>query len=64
VLENFSPGELDRLVQLLKRFSLSLIRREDTGTGLCLWCAAYCQEHCPVGDIRGGCPYGEFRGAA
>jgi MarR family transcriptional regulator, organic hydroperoxide resistance regulator len=64
VLENFSPGELDRMVELLKRFSLSLIKREDTGAGLCLWCAAYCQKHCPVGEVRGGCPYGEFRGAA
>ena len=64
VLEKFSPKEIDRLVRLLKRFSLLIIRQEDSGEGLCLWCAAYCQENCPVAHIRGGCPYVELRGAA
>jgi DNA-binding MarR family transcriptional regulator len=63
VLEEFSPEELDRLAQLLKRFSLSLIKKEDAGGGLCLRCAAYCEEDCPVGLIRGGCPYQRIRGA-
>ena len=64
VLERFSPNEIDQLVRLLKRLSLSIIRREDSGEGLCLWCAAYCQENCPVAYIRGTCPYMELRRSA
>jgi hypothetical protein len=64
VLEKFSPKEMDQLVRLLKRVSLSIIRQEDSGEDLCLWCAAYCQENCPVAHIRGGCPYLGLRGVA
>lgn len=61
VLQQFNPEELDQLTQLLKRFSLSLIRQEDSGDGLCLRCAAYCEEDCPVSYIRGSCPYQKAR---
>lgn len=64
VLERFRPEEIDRLARLLKRLSLSIIRLEDTGEGLCLWCAAYCEENCPVARIRGGCPFAVLHGAA
>jgi DNA-binding MarR family transcriptional regulator len=64
VLEKFRPEEVNRLVRLLKRFSLSIIRLEDTEEGLCLWCAAYCEDSCPVARIRGGCPAADLCGAA
>jgi len=64
VLEKFGPRELDQLVRILKRFSLSMIRREDPGDGPCLWCAAYCEENCPVGQIRGDCPCTNLSGAS
>jgi DNA-binding MarR family transcriptional regulator len=61
VLEAFSSEELEQLSELLERFSLNLIKQEDSGGGLCLRCAAYCVEGCPVGLIRGGCPYQRIR---
>ena len=61
VLEEMSPGDLDRLTQLLKRFSLSVIKQEDSSGGLCLACAAYCKEDCAVSRVRGGCPYEKVR---
>jgi DNA-binding MarR family transcriptional regulator len=64
VLANFSPQELNQMVRLLRRFSLSLIRTENPGDGMCLLCAAYCQEDCPIGLTRGGCPCLGLRGAA
>lgn len=64
VLGKFRAQEIERLIRLLRRLSLSIIRLEDTGEGPCLWCAAYCEENCLVARIRGGCPYAELRGAA
>jgi DNA-binding MarR family transcriptional regulator len=63
VLEDFSLQELEQLTEFLKRFSLRLIQQEDTDGGLCLRCAAYCEEGCPIGVIRGGCPYCKTREA-
>lgn len=64
VLEKFGPKELDRLVRVMRRFSLSMIRREDPGDGPCLWCAAYCEENCPVSQIRGDCPCSNLCGVS
>ena len=61
VLADIGPKDLDRLAKLLERFSLSVIKQEDTGDGLCLRCAAYCSEDCSVGQIRGGCPHEKVR---
>ena len=61
VLEEMGSKDLDRLAQLLERFSLSVVKNEEAGEGLCLWCAAYCTEGCAVGRIRGGCPYEKVR---
>jgi DNA-binding MarR family transcriptional regulator len=63
VLQEFSDDEMNRMVHLIKRFSLSLIKKEDSDGGLCLRCAAYCEEGCPIGEIRGGCPYVKARDA-
>jgi MarR family transcriptional regulator for hemolysin len=59
ILARFRPEELELLTGLLERFSLSLLERElsGEGDGVCLRCAAYVQSACPVGRLRGGCPY-------
>lgn len=64
VLEEFNDEDLDRLTRLLERFSLCLIRHEDSGGRICLRCAAYCEEGCSVGRARGGCPYQRTRETA
>lgn len=63
VLERFSSDELRQLARLLERFTLSLIEHQETGSGLCLYCAAYCIRKCPVGRVRGGCPFERLRAA-
>ena len=63
VLNEFTPGELDRLSGLLERFSVSILNMEQPGHGYCLRCSVYIESACPVGRIRGGCPYQRVRGA-
>lgn len=63
VLNGFTGDEIDRFSHFLERFSLGLIEQEDTVGGLCLRCAAYCEEDCAVGRVRGGCPYVKGSGA-
>ena len=62
VLGEFKREEQDLLADLLERFSLSVIQREDSSGGLCLRCAAYRDQDCAVGLVRGGCPYQKSRG--
>lgn len=62
VLAEFKREEQDLLADLLERFSLSVIRREESSGGLCLRCAAYRDVDCAVGLLRGGCPYQKSRG--
>ena len=59
-LTGFAPHEVDAFVQLLTRFSFSLLASEPAGGKPCLRCAAYVDENCPVRRARGGCPYDEF----
>lgn len=61
-LEDFEPEEVEALSGLLERFSLSLLRGERAGRTVCLRCGAYIDPDCPVGAIRGGCPYQTYRG--
>jgi DNA-binding MarR family transcriptional regulator len=61
VLDNFTEHELETLSELLERFSVSLIEMEKIDSGACLRCAAYVQKDCPVGHVRGGCPYQKGR---
>lgn len=59
VLQAFPAAHLGALTQLLARISVSLVRTE-TGKGaarVCLRCAAYIDDECPIGEILGGCPY-------
>jgi DNA-binding MarR family transcriptional regulator len=57
VLGTIPPGELDRFAELLEKVSVALLRQEETPRGFCLRCAAYIETGCPVGHVRGGCPY-------
>ena len=57
VLEEFDETELNDFSELLKRFSVALFRMEGNDAGYCLRCAAYLEEDCPIGEVRGGCPY-------
>ena len=63
VLDSFSKEELGQFTRLLERFSLQLIRQEDSGKGLCLRCSAYYDDVCPVNHLRDGCPYQKVRDA-
>jgi len=61
VLDSFSKKEIGQFTRLLERFSLQLIRQEDSGKGLCLRCSAYYDDVCPVNHLRDGCPYQKVR---
>lgn len=63
VLDRFEPQEIEQFTWLLERFSVSLLDVESSAPGFCLRCAAYVEEGCPVGQIRGGCPYEKIREA-
>jgi hypothetical protein len=51
------------LARMLERLSLLLYRKGMNGDGMCLRCAAYIRDDCPVGRLRGGCPYQQLRRA-
>jgi DNA-binding MarR family transcriptional regulator len=57
VVNDFQPEEVEQLATLLERFSVSLLQRERSRRGYCLRCDAYIAADCPVGHLRGGCPY-------
>lgn len=61
VLERFRSDELEQLAGLLERFSVALLEQELEEDGICLRCAAYIDTSCPVGRVRGGCPYQKVR---
>ncbi len=61
VLDGFSAKDLRQLTRLLERFSLLLIKQQDSGEGLCLRCSAYYDDICPVNHLRDGCPYQRMR---
>ena len=63
ILEDFSSEEVEQISNLLERFSVSLLKRETTRRGFCLRCAAYIETGCPVGHVRGVCPYDRVRKA-
>lgn len=61
ILESFTSEEISRFVRLLQRFSIQLYQSEKPDNGACLRCSAYIEDHCPVGQVRGGCPYQDAR---
>jgi DNA-binding MarR family transcriptional regulator len=56
-LEQFSPGEIDQLTDLLERFAVALFSREKPRGESCRCCAAYIDDDCSIGRLRGGCPF-------
>lgn len=60
-LRQFDSDDLNRFVNLLERFCLALIDRSDCEDGMCLRCAAYCEENCPIGRMHSSCPYEKVR---
>ncbi|HET6348740.1 MAG TPA: MarR family transcriptional regulator [Candidatus Krumholzibacteria bacterium] len=57
ILDSFPAEDLERFSEMLERVSVALLRQEETPRGFCLRCAAYIETGCPVGHVRGGCPY-------
>lgn len=57
VLARFTREERSQLAHLLQRFATAVIEHEDQDDGLCLRCAAYFEDACPVSRIRGDCAY-------
>jgi DNA-binding MarR family transcriptional regulator len=57
VLDAIPAEDLDRFADILEKVSVALLRQEETPRGFCLRCAAYIETGCPVGHVRGGCPY-------
>jgi DNA-binding MarR family transcriptional regulator len=55
-LNGFQAWEIEQLVGLLERFSVSLLDLEPGADRSCLRCAGYVETDCPVADVRGGCP--------
>lgn len=63
LLDRYRAAELTQLSELLQRFSISLLELEQPGPSFCLRCGAYLEDDCPVGRVRGGCPYQKVSGA-
>jgi len=61
VLARFQPAEIDELSRLLERFAVHLLKLEEPGSGMCLRCAAYVDDHCPVAHAYDNCPYQKMR---
>ncbi|HEX5133192.1 MAG TPA: MarR family transcriptional regulator [Candidatus Krumholzibacteria bacterium] len=57
ILDEFPAAELDQFTGMLERVAVALLRQERTPRGFCMRCAAYIETGCPVGHVRGGCPY-------
>ena len=64
VLGRFEAEEIARFRDLLERFAVSLLEHEPPEEDYCLLCAAYLEADCPVGRVRGGCPYQKLQAAA
>ena len=62
VLAKFKNEELQQFASLLQRFAVSLHQQEESRREFCLRCDAYIETNCPVGRVRGGCPYQMSRG--
>ncbi|MEK7668787.1 MAG: MarR family transcriptional regulator [Gemmatimonadota bacterium] len=63
ILDSYPPGTAAELTTLLEQYSVSLLRLVRSTNGFCLRCAAYIEDGCPVGGVRGGCPYQRTRAA-
>jgi DNA-binding MarR family transcriptional regulator len=57
VLGKFEAEELRQFASLLERFAIFLLQHEKIRREFCLRCEVYIDSNCPVGQLRGGCPY-------
>jgi DNA-binding MarR family transcriptional regulator len=60
LLAEFPEEDVAQFTELLERFSVALFKLEEAGEGYCLRCSAYLEDGCPIGRVRGGCPYQEI----
>ena len=60
-LESFHPEEIDKMSDLLERFSLAVLSQATMSEWGCLRCAAYVDGTCSVGRLRGSCPCQKLR---
>jgi len=61
VLEGYDREDLDRLNGLLEQIVVSLLGQRRSLRGFCLRCGVHVEGDCPVGRIRGGCPFDALR---
>lgn len=57
ILFSFTLEEIAVLARLLERSSVALIEEARASSRLCLRCAAYFDDDCPVQFLEPGCPY-------
>ena len=62
VIEGFASEEIEQFSRVLERLSVALLKLDPFEHKYCLRCAAYIESDCPVGRLRGGCPYEKLRG--
>jgi DNA-binding MarR family transcriptional regulator len=61
ILEAFTPEESRTFARLLEKFLANMARLEGLSTRSCLRCGALHDDHCPVREATGFCPYDEGR---
>jgi DNA-binding MarR family transcriptional regulator len=61
IMERFSDADLERLAELLERFSVLLLQLDPGEDEFCLRCAAYADEHCPLSEVKHNCSYQRLR---
>ena len=54
-------SDVEQFASFLERFSVAFYRSSPAKQGFCLRCAAHVEDHCPVGQVFGGCPYQRLR---
>ncbi len=60
-MDAFQPAEIEQLTRLIERFSVSLLTLEPSSNRLCLRCAGYIEDDCPMREVHGGCRYQKVR---
>jgi len=60
VFDALSRSEQTNLADMLERFALGLLGQVDRDSDTCLRCAAFYDELCSVGKLRGRCPVQEI----
>jgi DNA-binding MarR family transcriptional regulator len=61
LIDGFNPVEVDRLTDLLERFTVALFEQEGSERKACLRCGGYVEADCSIARVRGSCPYRKLR---